>query len=91
MAAREFRKLYRLPAARLGGSPPPLISLVCCIEYGSPIGVTAQTDRKAYPFITGGQGFVLLKKTAADGRAEHLLTGKRRHPLIGTSRKERRL
>lgn len=86
MTAREFRKLYRLPAARPGGSPPPLISPACCVEYASPVGVTAQTDRKAYSFITGGQGSILKKKAAAaaaaDGRAEHLLTGKRRLPLI---------
>lgn len=64
MTAREFKKLYRSPAACLGSSLLPLISPVCCIEYGSPIGVTPQTDRKLYSFITrGAQGSAL--KTAA--------------------------
>lgn len=65
MTAREFRKLYRLPAARPGSSPPPLISPACYIEYSSPAGVTAQTDRKAYSFITGGQGSILKKKNSS--------------------------
>lgn len=55
MTASEFEKLYRSPAASLVSSLPPLISPVCCIEYGSPIGVTAQADRKPYSSITAKQ------------------------------------
>ncbi|KAI9538587.1 hypothetical protein NQZ68_012239 [Dissostichus eleginoides] len=41
MTAREFYEIYRSPAACPDSTLLPLISPVCCIEYGSPIGVTA--------------------------------------------------
>lgn len=76
MTASEFEKLYRSPAASLVSSPLPLISPVCCLEYGSPIGVTAQADSKPYSSITAKQGaffrvfFVFLKRRLQKGGSQ---------------------
>lgn len=54
MTAGEFEKA--LSAARSLAGQLPAVSPVCRIEYGSPIGVTAQADREAYPSITAEPG-----------------------------------
>lgn len=61
MTAREFPKLYRLPAARRGSSPPPLIPPACWIEYSNRGHCT---DRKPYSLRTGGPGFILSKNSS---------------------------